>query len=576
MAARLRIFWSLVTFFGGLSLGSSAIAQGEAPQTATCVKQICTEGSVGAEPLRSFLDREKTNHPDLEKTMQRYQERLDQVRDLRHQRMKQVMAIVSNPTWLKELLASSTDAALLDLFLTVHPWNEAKAFRNDKMVVIAQPLDPNPGEQPDLIRSLFDRFLALSPLYKIQREYSTLHIDVRKTLGLMATDDLQAALVSKLMVSAANLTPQQRQEFQKRLDRSLNLLKTSARIYGQDAAVFLGELELSNLIKIGRLTLSQTERSLLIQIVYDKFTSRLEEKQQVNLDEIYRKNGWDDKCRMAFNRTLHYGLNKQDADNISSIKSEALRRAMNTSREIFGSKIANQLQKYFQAVDIVGPLSLENYFEATDFALSMELEPWNPKDVTSIYSALYDLRKEGDSGLDNFCNSFIYQPLRDMENGGLVILSSYSLRNFTMGLSIATHEMGHAASEGMKTLMASGEDVSEFLSMRQCINKNYISVDRPFNHLPGDKLWTEEDWADAFSGHSTRDLNAVNTCTFLGAFPQYDYVQLNNRGEDPHSPTFYRILNVSVHAHGKIPNQCSQAVAQEFPGTSFADCLSSH
>jgi hypothetical protein len=542
-----------------------------------CVKQICQEGSAGAEPLRSFLDREKTSHADLEKIMERYDARLNQVRELRHERMKQVIAIASNPTWLKDLLASSSDSALLDLFLTVHPWNEVKAFHNNKMIVVAQPLDPSPGPRNDLIRSLFERFLALSPLYKIQLEYSALHIDVRSALGLNKIDDLQNVLVSRLMVSARNLSSQDRQEFQKRLDRILNLLKTSARIYGKDAAVFLGDLELNNLIKAGELTLSPSERNLVTQIVFDKFTNRLDEKQQVNLDDIYQKNVWDKKCRSAFNRTLHYGLNRQDADGISKIKSEAIRRATNTSREIFGIKASNQLQKYFQTVEIVGPLSVESYFESTDLVLKMQLEPWNPKDVTAIYRLLYDLRKDGDSGLESFCNPLIYQPLRDMENKGLVILSSYSLRNFNMGLSIATHEMGHAASEGMKSLMEAGENINEFLGMRQCINKNYVSIDRPLNiHLPGDKLWTEEDWADAFSGRSTRDLNAVNTCSFLDAFPQYDYVQLNSRGEDPHSPTFYRILNVSIHAHSKIPNQCTQAVAQEFQGTLFTDCLGSH
>lgn len=324
------------------------------------------------------------------------------------------------------------------------------------------------------------------------------------------------------MASAKRLKPEEQHEFRIAFEQSRAVFDMSSRIYGESAYVYLGGFELENLLKASELTLLPRERTLLLEIISERMTRDLADKQKINLDSIYVKATWDKQCRAAFNRSLHYGLSKDDADKISAIKVEAFNRGMTTARELFGTRVSNQLYTFLTAVDIVGPMSLDAYFHMIDSTIAFQLMPWNRQRLEDVYKMLYDLRTDGDSQLGSLCNNAVYEPVRDQESGGHVILSSYSMRNFNMGLSIAAHEMGHAVGEGMKAIANSGEDISDFIRIRQCLNKNYQRVNRPSDRFAGDMMWTEEDWADVFSGHSTRDLNSVNACTFFGAWSGAD------------------------------------------------------
>ncbi len=59
------------------------------------------------------------------------------------------------------------------------------------------------------------------------------------------------------------------------------------------------------------------------------------------------------------------------------------------------------------------------------------------------------------------------------------------------------------------------------------------------------------------------------TCAvFLGGTPQLDFVSIEDRSEDSHSPTFYRILNIDVHLGNQQPNMCRNQ------RPNFKDCIS--
>ncbi len=133
---------------------------------------------------------------------------------------------------------------------------------------------------------------------------------------------------------------------------------------------------------------------------------------------------------------------------------------------------------------------------------------------------------------------------------------SFFFRDF--GLSIATHEIGHAAEDVIK---ASATGLVAKLSF--AISKSCVMGLHPGQK---DQLYFSEDFADAFAAKILNTSRGNFACSFL---PQkngdynYDWIKLaNGDSTDPHSSMFFRALHWSVYTQ-PLTRECRAVVEED-------------
>lgn len=543
-----------------------------------CMQEAC-QNSPSFTSFQQYLELEKTQHPQLDETFKLFESDIELLRKSREARVRSAIEKLKQTSLVQREIDDLTKVELLSmLFNTVRPFNEVRKVVGSEIVVKAEPtISSSERQKYSFIENLYNRIMAESPLEKAAVEFRILGKDPRQTFHLSQTQSLMEfvdSYLEKRIEEFPNFAPALRREFEETKVRFSGMQRL---VSPTQFAMFFAEFETTILIQSQKISLTESEQILARQIISERVAEVSGQAllQESKLSQAYLPEEWEGTCRESLNRALHYGLNSAEIIQFDRMKEEALQRASLTIRSIFPVNLSNKLQIYLTSVSILGPMSLESYFDSMKFQLAYNsrMNALEDYGLDDLYKITYELNREKDFALDTLCNKRMYEPVLDQEQDGQVILSAYTARHTVTGLTIALHEIGHAVTSGLRELESAGEDITGFHQMRSCLNTNYRDANQNGRRFPSDKLWTEEDWADAFASRSLRDKQSIGYCPFLGAKPGNDYAALSQRGEAPHSPAFYRILNQWVHQKGELPAVCSAALVTEHAGAELRDCL---
>ena len=574
LAASIAIF---VTLFVQSSFASS-IEQ--------CVQEVC-KASTGGGSISTFLNLEKTEHPELDTFYGKYREKIERVRGIREQKVRAAIGFFSNKENVSDSIKSLSDTNLMNLYIEHEPWNLETDFSQGKYIVVADPLINGFPKKEKVIKDIFGRLKLASVLYSAELSVNQLNTSPHEALGLDENQSIETYVLNMLTTAIEQLPEDSRQELNLKLEKYRSRLDALKNVFGEKVYVSLGSIHLEVQILLGRVPFVSDERKIIEDLLVGRISTIVEQKAEeiAILDETFSSSHWESTCRKAYNRSLHYGLSETEKDRIENqMKPEALRRSQEALTSIFGTEMTGRIMEFVNSMNIGGPMSMSQYVDfiekRMDYYLTDELEADETSKLLDNYNLINSLSKNKDDAMVTICNSWIFEPLRDSVSGNSVILSSYSAKHYHVGLSISIHEMGHAASVGLDLLKRRGVDIDPFEEIRSCISENYNDYDRApiYEHsrFEGDKLWTEEDWADSFAGYAMRGLNVIDNCGFLGAMPERDFATMSQRSSDTHSPTFYRILNINAHLGKEQPKQCERPLETDYQGTTFKDCISKH
>lgn len=554
------------------------------PAQANTIQQCMAEVCKGNSPdvsIGDFLALQKKTHPDLEGFYNRYKSRLEEIRIARAKQVRESVRVLGETQKVTDSIRKMSDVALMSLFVELKPWNLRMDRANGEYIVVPEPLTSD-IQQGEIIKQIFSRLQSASPLYAAQLKVDKLNADPGAALGLSGSQKISTFVINAIKKRIDQLPREGRPEYTQRLNQYLSRLSSFKDQYGDKVYVWLGSLDLEVQVKLGRIPFVDNERSVVEKIMIDAIPGVIESRREyiAKVDQIYSSATWEKTCRSAYNRALHYGLTQAEKDRFEKqMKPEALRRAQMTLQRLFGTDLTSEIMGYVLTLNIGGPMSMPEYVQYIEQNMQIAIDEGKKTDLSLLerYELVNSLGNERDGIIENLCNAWIFEPVRDSVSGNNVILSTYSAKNYAVGLSISIHEMGHAVSLALDLLKRRGVSITPYEDVRACISENYATSDRKpvyaQSHFNADKLWSEEDWADSFAGHAMQDLRVNDMCGFLGAFPQYDFVTMAERSGDPHSPTFYRVLNIDAHLGNTQPNQCKQPLQNQFQGVVFKDCI---
>lgn len=577
-AIKILLGASCITIFGNFVAVSSS-----ADSIEGCMAEVCRTSTTLAS-LSAFLGLEKSEHPGLTELYGRFQARIDRIRIAREKQVRESLLLLGNKQATTDSIRRLSDQDLMSLFFERQPWNFKTGSVGGRFVVIADPLMQDQRQREAVIQ-IFSRMQAASPMYAGQLQVLQLNADPKFSLHVPNDQQIESFILDSIKKQIGQMPIANQAELLQELMQMHARVAKFKEQYGDKIYASFGAFELGLKIKLGHVPFLGSERSLVESIMIDDVAHVVETRKvdQAAIDKVYAATTWEKTCRGAYNRALHYGLTQAEKDRVEKqLKPEALRRSIETVKGLFGPSLTSEIVRYVQTLEIGGPMSLPEYINYVEQNLIEASNLSNKTELTLLekFNLIKRVGSGKDEALENLCNSFIFDPIRDQVTGKNVILSAYSAKNYYVGLSIAIHEMGHVVSIALDSLKKRGVSIAPFEQIRECISTNYAGVDRKasYDHsqFDADKLWTEEDWADAFSGHSTSDLSVNNMCGFLGVLPENDFVEINKRFNDPHSPTFYRILNINTHLKRNLPNQCQKPLETQFSGTKFKDCISSY
>ena len=225
---------------------------------------------------------------------------------------------------------------------------------------------------------------------------------------------------------------------------------------------------------------------------------------------------------------------KQDKNDISTIQ------AHNSKLQHL---IYNKLQDGFTLVDYVYDMNTGEY---TDEKL------W-------ISSTIFDETREMCEYNKPDTLNDAFWPLKV----GAIQASWNTIKSKRFGKGVLAHELGHAISPYFKDQSLSKHSSDKYKSIRSCLNYNHGEEGQALEACAhGDGHYTEEDWADLVS--STIDTEKNNVGCFLVSQNNNTYTELYlDKSEGPHSPSFYRALNVFLMQNDSYPAACEKLIAQE-------------
>lgn len=559
-----------------LALALFVTGQAHAATMQECEASVCQNAAAGIS-IKAYMDLENTDHPDLEKLYARYGRKIQEVRVVREKKVRESIRVMSQSENITASIKKLNDRELFALFLEYSPWNVDTGFKDGKLVPIANALWP---EQQNLVGAIFDRVKLVSPIYLANLKSQYLNVEPREALGLKAGESLSSAVTAILNTEIDTLPAATRNSYKQKLGLGMGKIKQYVSKYGEKVYLALGSFEIEFLGMSGKIKMTAQERPLVEKAMMEAFSTVVQSQAEgiANLDSKFTPATWEKSCRKAYNRALHYGLTQAEADYASKeLKAEAIRRSKATLDLLFNPPLTAQLMTYVQSMTVAGPPSFTDYIKQTEDSFIAALEKPSERTLVDHYHEVRGLGGDNDDELENICNSFFYEPIRDQVSGNYVILSSYSAKFQNVGLGITIHEMGHVMSVALD-LFKKSMAIAPYDDIRACISENYAQSGKvalyDFNHFRGDKLWSEEDWADAFAAFSMRDLKTNALCGFAGSLPGRDYSPLAQRDDDPHSPSFYRILNTHAHLGEEAPPVCKEVLKTQYPGEQFKDCIS--
>jgi hypothetical protein len=546
-----------------------------------CVAEVC-KGASPALSFGAFLALEKEDHPGLEELYRRYRVQVDQIRVARERQTREALRILSDTQKVTGSIRQMSDQELMSLFVERQPWNFGTDRISDQYVVVAKPLTAD-QQQSEVIQQIFARLQSVSSLYSAQLKMDQLNAEPRAALQLSESQRIDSFVLDAVKARIGELPVSVQTQHMRKLEQSLSRLDLFKKQYGDKVYLWLGSLDLELQVLLGRVPFAEGERSVVEKVLIDAIVGVIERSQNgfAQIDKIYSSVEWAKTCRSSYNRALHYGLTQAEKDRLEEqMKPEALRRAQATLQGLFGAHLTSEIMTYVRTLKISGPMSMPEYLQYIERNMKTALAEAQRTDLTLLqhYQLVKDLDNKRDGAIQGFCGTWIFDPTRDSVQANNVLLSTYSAKNYGVGLSISIHEMGHAASIALDLLKRRGVSIAPYEEVRACLSENYITSDRKpiydYSRFNADKLWTEEDWADSFAGHAMQDMNVNDMCGFVGAIPQVDYVALSDRSGGTHSPTFYRILNIAAHLKNQQPKQCREPLKTQFQGTQFKDCIS--
>lgn len=168
---------------------------------------------------------------------------------------------------------------------------------------------------------------------------------------------------------------------------------------------------------------------------------------------------------------------------------------------------------------------------------------------------------------------------------GRIFLSWYSLVYRDVGLGIVSHELGHIVSAVLKSADRMGVTSPGFFASRQCVSDRNpfapVSGKAAFNSM-SDSRFTEEDWADYFSGQLTNAMAAASW-PYASYAKNHGCALINDYGDvykgntpvpddgDPHSSGFLRLLLLGMDRK-QTTRECQPLIGKIFASRPNLNC----
>ncbi len=550
---------------------SSFVAE---PKVTACVQKTC-ENSV--DTVFEFIEQSKKPHKDLEKYYTQFENQLDIVRKKSLIKATESVQILKNKSVVQKYVRSLDKYDLIEVFDSMGFYNIEIEYTGRDYKLSAIPLDTRLKlQEKELIKKIFQESVSHSELYKAYLYSNYLNVPIRESLRVPKDLNLFEFARKKFETEILSLplTVQENQRAQ-----VLEVVNQVANLNESDE-IKGNALASSNRLALTKVILDEIEIETIRNLVMHEIMESVDKNEALSeLPTIFSTARWKNVCKDAFNKALHYSLTTNEKKQIQETTNEAYDEARDALFRYFGRVGLEAITQRINSMRVVNPMEFNEFTDYTRKAIVFELESLNKKlDVKSAFDFISQVSNDNYrlSPNETLCNGYIFDPARDMVTESNIILSSYSGKNKTIGKFIIIHELAHVISVGFENIEESKEPKKKFLNLRKCISKNY-------DHLPErslydyahkkDKMWTEEDWADAFAAFALQGKEKDNPwCSFTKG--RLDFPQTIVRDdENSHSPAFYRMLNSDAHLLGRISKECQQGLSATYKSQSITNCF---
>jgi hypothetical protein len=185
--------------------------------------------------------------------------------------------------------------------------------------------------------------------------------------------------------------------------------------------------------------------------------------------------------------------------------------------------------------------------------------------------------------------NFLDDKVNVTNNRPTVNVSAVTAKHFDKFEMVLAHEVGHFVFQLLKgstnrnysDFPSSEALISKIQDKLSCISENHpnapkedfkIDLETDISFKTG--FYSPEDFADLFAA-SVIDQNAPNSFCYLifqNDSNELDLSLMNSEPTDPHSATFYRVLNTENVLKGQLSNECQEVVAAE-PNIKLKSCF---
>lgn len=531
----------------------------------SCIQSLCTNN--GQLNHSQFEELSNTEHSNLETVYLSFEEKILFAITEEKKNLNQALDLFKSTTRLRDEINKLSSFNLILEMLSINPWEA----RTDLSGGIEFEMFGSDEEENKLLKNIILKLFKNSSLF---RALIILEISEEKalsSLGITKLSDLQKFLKQYLK--------------EKVITDKLNLINTDDKspIYYLTVGA---ELEIEHLLLTQSMMLTVDEKNVLKSSILDHTSSVfvVTENIKSQAENVFSVSKWKNQCRSTLNLILHYGLTEEEKALFNNkTHPDALLKSKIALDKIFGATLSSKIHNSISNLKILIPPTKKEHLSLINSILT---EASYKQTISQQASLLIDTA-EGFSKLGIACNpNLIKQTLTgDIKESDQIVASYYTVKHYESGLATFIHEFGHAVSDYLESADLNILDMYPIERIRSCLNTNYINHDPPESRyplIPGvDTLWTEEDWADAFSGYALGPSFDSLTCPNVGYVSEainrtYDYVSIRDRIDDPHSPNAYRVMNFHAHTGADFPKSCKTEVNSDSEALQFKDCISEY